>query len=400
MIGWEFPPFFAGGLGTATHGLAKALTKNHEVFFIMPYFSPPKTGKIDDINVFKVTYKEMSPFKVYPDYIDPILDYNYRAYLQVKELLKYHEFDIIHCHDWLSFPAGMRLHDEINIPLVVTVHSTEKDRNVGFVSQDSPITQIEMSGVHKADQVTVVGAPVKKDLCEIYKVPHEKIHIVHNGADIDRFSPDLQKISQIKSTHNLENKNSIGFVGRLTDMKGPEYFVLAAKQVLKKHPATKFLILGRGPKEKELRELVWVLGLENNIEFAGFRPKKEMIQYFYALDAWVFPSVFEPFGMVALEAMLAQKPVVITQISGIAQVVNNEEHAKVVKDRSVGEIANAIIELLDNPQKAKQMGENSRLHAQAAFSWQKLTDQIEQIYQQAINQHNHNWHIQEIATIN
>jgi len=389
MLGWEFPPFISGGLGTACYGLTKALDQiGVKVTFVLPksmnadYAShvrlltpgskdlPPRVSYKEFKNVtFRPIQSTLRPYQTpatrqekdeqtrlqkqlsrivqnFPG--DNAFDTNYDGdmysavyhYAAVAaQLSRDEDFDVIHAHDWMTFPAAIAAAATTKKPLLVHVHSTEFDRSGEHVNQQ--IYDIERQGMVAADKVIAVSKRTRNIIIERYGIDPEKVDVVHNG---------IQRKAKIRWTfgHNTIEKDEriVLFMGRITMQKGPEYFLRAAKKVLQVTDKVKFVMAGSGDLMNASVELAAQLGIGQKVLFTGFLRGESVQKIYQMADLFVMPSVSEPFGLVPLEALDNDVPVIISKQSGISEVI---KHALKVDFWDIDEMANKVVAVLKYP---------------------------------------------------
>jgi glycosyltransferase involved in cell wall biosynthesis len=385
MFGWEFPPHITGGLGTASYGLTKGLMKHDvEIIFVVPKAygdedqravrlvnasDIPVDYKSKEIQEFyeRMTYLEIGS-NIMP-YIDPeefeklheneskLLKENEHIVLGEKynfsgkygsnlmeEVARYalvgasiarnYDFDIIHAHDWLTYSAGIAAKEITGKPLVVHMHATEYDRS-GEGRVNSQVFDLELAGMKMADLVIPVSNLTRNTVIDKYGIDPAKVVTVHNAIE------PVEK-DDLKVERNV-NEKVVTFLGRLTFQKGPEYFVEAAKKILDKDPNVRFVMAGSGDMMNQLIRRVAELKISDKFHFTGFLKGDDVDRMFLLSDVFVMPSVSEPFGLVPLEAMRSNVPVVISKQSGVAEVL---QHALKVDFWDVDGMADAIYGLL------------------------------------------------------
>jgi len=394
MFGWEFPPFNSGGLGVACYGLTRALSKfGHEVIFVLP-------KKLEVSSDFmKIIFADMPnvDIKVFESYLKEYLtSASYRKLLlekdedvyarnlyeeviryakYAKKIAKEESFDVIHAHDWLSFLAGVTAKEISKKPLVVHIHATEFDRS-GDNAIDQNIYEIEKEGFQNADKIIAVSEATKNKVVEKYKIQPDKISVVHNGIDQD----EIENITDLDNRILKLKKRGykiVLFLGRITMQKGPDYFVKAAKKVLNYFPKTLFLIAGSGDMERELIEEVARLKISDKVLFVGFVRGAEKNKLYKSADLFVMPSVSEPFGLVALESVLNNTPVLISKQSGVSEVVHN---ALKVDFWDVDEMVNKIIAVLKLKPLKKELVYNA-LKETKKLSWLEAAKKTSKVYE-------------------
>ncbi|MGV8087167.1 MAG: glycosyltransferase family 4 protein [Candidatus Woesearchaeota archaeon] len=404
MFGWEFPPFMSGGLGTACYGLTKGLTnKNVEVTFVMP--NGPEDMKAEYVklmiasNLKKYNVKikhvdtllrpylsDVQYIKEYDRRLELIKNGNvnsnviygkniyeevYRLSLAAKVIALSDDYDVIHCHDWMTFAAGIEAKKATGKPLVVHVHATEYDRGGGN-GVNSHVYNMEREGMMFADRIIAVSNFTKQKLIDHYGISGDKITVVHNAVD---FSED--KKFDIKKQDKV-----VLFLGRLTLQKGPDYFIEAAKKVLDYDPDVRFIIAGNGDMEAKIVDRVAQLGIGNKVLFAGFVSGNDVDKAYRAADLYVMPSVSEPFGITPLEALRNNVPVIISKQSGVSEVLKN---ALKVDFWDVDELANKIISVLNYRSLHHDLSNHGFMEVHT-FSWNIPADKCIEVYNSVIRE--------------
>ncbi len=459
MLGWEFPPFIAGGLGTACFGLTRALDRlGHQVTFILPravdrsggshvrLLSPDgekgarassgrRRGRafaqerpVDPAGPYTMPEFERTVFRgveaafthPYPGFApesaesedeeggvsglaglsdvltgiaasgretergtlarigaggqhyagDLVGDAERYARLVVA-LTRDEPFDVIHAHDWLTYPAGLALSRVSHRPLIVHVHSTEFDRSGDQVHQ--AVYDIERRGMHGAHRVVAVSMLTKSICISRYGVRPGKVDVVYNGVERESEQPPAGV--------NISSQDRIVlFLGRITMQKGPEYFIAAAKRVLEKLENVKFVVAGSGDMGTRMIELAARMGIGHKVLFTGFLRGRDVERVFRMADCYVMPSVSEPFGIAPLEAMNAGVPVIISKQSGVSEVLS---HALKVDFWDTDEMANKIIAVLRHP----PLGATLRQHGTfelRRLTWEGAAEKCVQSYKKAV----------------
>ncbi len=386
MLGWEFPPFISGGLGTACYGLTKALDQlGINVIFCLPkmvggdytshvrLLSPTgrlsATTKINELKnvIFHTIESSLQPYStpdVYQQRIEDTLKerqvmlggtgsafaggmhYGGNMYEEVHryatvaaELAASEQFDVIHAHDWMTYPAGIVVAAMSGKPLIVHVHSTEFDRSGENVNQ--MIYDIERQGMERADKVIAVSYFTRGIIINRYGISAEKIEVVYNSVQRNSSNNIALTESGIKKGEKI-----VLFLGRITMQKGPEYFLQAAKKVLEVMDNVKFVMAGSGDLMHRSVEMAASLGIGHKVLFTGFLRGEEVRKIYEMADLYVMPSVSEPFGIAPLEALNNDVPVIISKQSGVSEVL---AHALKVDFWDINEIANKIVAVLKYP---------------------------------------------------
>lgn len=385
MFGWEFPPHITGGLGTACFGLTKGLAKHDvDVIFVVPKaYGDEDQQSVKLVNAsdvsFDVTDEEYKEFWRHIKYMEigsNIIPYvapeeysktyeenkktgesftsnvfskhfefsgNYginlmeevaRYALIASEMATRENFDVIHAHDWLTYPAGIAAKKTSGKPLIVHMHATEFDRSGENINQQ--VFDIEREGMMEADRVITVSNLTRNIVITKYGIDPNKVITVHNAVDHSM----LKDVNNIKKPYK---EKLVTFLGRITMQKGPEYFIEAANKVLQKDSNVRFVMAGSGDMLNRMVERVAHLHMADKFHFTGFLKGNDVNRVFSMSDVFVMPSVSEPFGIVPLEAMRSSVPVVISKQSGVAEVL---VHALKIDFWDIDGMADAIYGLL------------------------------------------------------
>ena len=392
MFGWEFPPMSSGGLGTACYGLTKSLSKKGvDITFVVPYSAegndtdflkllPAASIKIRKIKsilqpyMSSMEYKSSLGKKPSPKiYGTGLFDEVHRYTLAAEKIAEEEDFDVIHCHDWMTFGAGIRAKKKKNKPLVLHVHATEFDRT-GGLGVNQYVYDLERHGMHKADKIVAVSNFTKNKIIDHYGIRPEKVDVVHNAVDFTQHHYD--ESFEIKKTDKV-----VLFLGRITLQKGPDYFIYAAKKVLEHEKNVKFVIVGSGDMEPFIIEKAAEMGIADKVLFAGFLNQDDVDRAYKMADVYVMPSVSEPFGITALEAMKNMTPVIVSKQSGVSEVI---KHCFKVDFWDVNELSNKIISLLRYKPLHETMKDQGYTEVKR-FSWDIPAEKCIRIYNQLIS---------------
>jgi len=419
MFGWEFPPHITGGLGTACYGLVKGLAKNNvEVIFVVPkaygdeeadivkivdasdieinqdtlsmedfwkkitfmevgsnlipYVSPEEFLKISSENILEKTEINQtifrSKYKFTGEYGKDLLEEVSRYALVAGALALNNNFDVIHAHDWLTYPAGIAAKSVSGKPLIIHVHATEFDRSGENINQN--VYDIERKGMLAADRIITVSNYTKNIVVSRYGIDESKIFTVHNAVEFDK---DLHENSHWRKT---VPEKVVTFLGRVTFQKGPDYFVEAANLVLSKYKNVRFVMAGSGDMLNRIVKRVAELQISDRFHFTGFLKGDDVNRMFMQSDVYVMPSVSEPFGISPLEAMRAHVPVIISKQSGVAEVL---KHALKIDFWDIDAMADAMYGLLNYnglSNMFRRLGQEEVL----GLKWENAAKQINEIY--------------------
>jgi glycosyltransferase involved in cell wall biosynthesis len=284
------------------------------------------------------------------------------------------EFDVIHAHDWMTFPAGIALATHSGKPLIVQVHSTEFDRSGEHVNQF--VYDIERQGMHAATRVITVSNYTRNIVMNRYAVPPVKVEVVYNGVDHADSPPALPRPAWPTRSDRI-----VLFVGRITMQKGPEYFLRAAKRVLEKLQNVKFIMAGDGDRLHGIIELAAWLGIGHRVFFTRFLRGSDVQRVYRMADLYVMPSVSEPFGIAPLEALQNDVPVIISKQSGLAETFHN---ALKVDFWDINEMANKMVAVLRHPPLGEMLRSHGRQEA-LRFRWEDSAARVNDIYRRVLN---------------
>ncbi len=399
MLGWEFPPFISGGLGTACYGLTHAM-KNMDVNIVM--LLPTSTWGIEGQehtflemetslgeNPEHITFKPV-PSKIPNPYLIPrtyplrigcagaIGGYDGNLVERVNEyakcctkLMKGQNFDVIHAHDWVTFPAGMLLSEKFSKPLIVHVHATEVDRSGSAVNKK--IFEIERKGMKAASVIIAVSDYTADMIVRNYGIPREKIKVVHNGASSSNYT---EKYKVHKNGEKI-----VLFLGRITGQKGPYHFIEAAEKVLQKLDNVKFIMAGWGDLAPSAIETVAAKNLGSKIFFTGFLRGWQVERAYRYADVYVMPSVSEPFGLTAVEAIQQNIPVILSKTTGVGEIL--DKGVVKIDFWDINKIAESIIEILCNPKRAEELVRNGKDEIRS-LTWEDAAQKCVNYYRYAM----------------
>jgi glycogen(starch) synthase len=438
MLGWEFPPFISGGLGTACYGLTRALDNlGTEVLFVLPravaqtegahvqILSPATAtahGKAWTLaglfrhTQFRAVAATMRPYARPGDVgagaeetavpggrmapgaaggrrvrgagrpatirgpaSDPAGNYSGDLFTEIERyaalacaIAAEEQFDVVHAHDWMTFPAGMAAAAQSRKPLVIHIHSTEFDRSGMNVNQH--IYDIERAGMHAAAKVIAVSHMTRSVILRHYGVDPRKVEVVYNAIDENgsESRPPMPPITR--------DEKIVLFLGRITMQKGPEYFLAAAKRVLEVMDNVRFVMAGSGDMIRRMIELAAEMGIGHKVLFTGFLRGNDVRRVFRMADLYVMPSVSEPFGLTPLEALSNEVPVLISKQSGVAEVL---KHALKVDFWDVDEMANKIIAVLRHPPLHATLRDHGGFEVKH-FSWADSAANCLKVYEAAL----------------
>ncbi|MFA7397647.1 MAG: glycosyltransferase family 4 protein [Crenarchaeota archaeon] len=404
---YEYPPKIVGGLGTyAAEITRKFVLSDHDItVFTMndDEGSLPTREIWRGIEVHRPLHIDISDSL--PDVIaedirkwgrgihlfGKLMVYNYLSAAKLVNKLIKHEgmkYDVVVAHDWLSAMGGVTVKRETNLPFAFHVHSTEKGRTMGNGS--GVVSSIELRAGKTADMVVTVSYAMKDELVGL-GFPREKIQVSYNGVDPQKYNPanvPKEDIARVRGKYGIkEDEDMILFLGRLVGVKGVDKLIMAMSHILAKRPKAKLVIVGVGDLQEYLTNLTKITKMGDYVKFCfDFIPEEERINHYAACDVAVFPSYYEPFGIVALEAMSMEKPVVVgaAGVSGMREIVlccGEEQCGYHIDPNNPSDIAWGVLSTLESPEKMKWLGKNGRKRVLAEFTWSKIAKHTLDLYE-------------------
>lgn len=418
MFGWEFPPHILGGLGTASYGITKGLSLQHDMDIT---FCIPKPWGDEDRSFMNIIGMSQVPIvwrDVNYDHVqarigdkmDPQLYYSLRDHIYADfsyrltddlgciefsgrypdnlydEINNYsivagviarqQQFDIIHAHDWLTYPAGIHAKQISGRPLVIHVHATDFDRSRGKVNPT--VYGIEKDGMDHADCIMCVSELTRQTVINHYHQSPEKCITMHNA--VYPLEQDILDMVNAPRPNNEKRDKVVTFLGRITMQKGPEYFVEAAARVLQRTKHIRFCMAGSGDKMEEMILLAAQRGISDRFHFPGFMKGKQVYEAFRDSDVYVMPSVSEPFGISPLEAMQCGVPSIISKQSGCAEILN---HCIKTDYWDIDAMADAIYAICTNDSLHRFLQEEGRKEVNQ-ITWEKVGERIHNCYKKVL----------------
>jgi len=425
MFGWEFPPHISGGLGTASFGLTKGMASldDLEVIFVVPKAwgdEDQNAVRLIGANKIPVAFKQIyyqgirQPIekieissRIIP-YVEPedfwkivssevtgrrilvhtnnkgtvdfsgkyegnLLDEIYKYSVVASVIAEENEFDIIHAHDWLTYPAGIAAKEVSGKPLVIHVHATEFDRSGGNVNPE--VYRIERDGMHAASKIITVSNLTRDIVINKYNVHPDKVETVYNAVEPVKVSEDVV-------VEKGFDEKVVTFLGRITLQKGPEYFIEAAYKVLKVMHNVRFVMAGSGDMMERMMRRAASLKITDRFHFTGFLRGRDVFTMLALSDVYIMPSVSEPFGISPLEAMQSNVPVIISKQSGVAEILT---HAVKTDFWDIDAMADAIYGILNYPSLASMLIKNGKEEV-IRLKWDNSARHVKDIYERVI------WH--------
>lgn len=386
MLTWEYPPRIVGGIARVVHDLSKRLIKDGHEVTVVTYrdnADVPEYENDKGVNVYRV-----DNYMIHPNnFIDWIMQLNFNMLSKATEIInKEGGFDVIHAHDWLVTYAAKSLKNAYDIPIVATIHATEAGRNSGIHDETQRyINDTEWLLTYEATEVIVNSNYMKNEIQRLFGLPFDKINVIPNGINLSNFT-GIERDYDFRRQYAMDNEKIILYVGRLVYEKGVQHLIAAMPKILSNYNDAKLIIAGRGGMMDELRAEASNLGLNDKIYFTGYLNSKQVQKMYKCADVAVFPSTYEPFGIVALEAMLAGVPTVVSDVGGLDEIVTHGVDGMKSYAGNANSIADSVTALLYDHQLATNVSKKAKQKVKDQFNWEKIAQDTHITYEKAICQ--------------
>ncbi len=386
MLSWEYPPRIIGGISRVVYDLAQNLGEFGNDVHVLTCWEPyAKDYEIDNnVTVHRVhVYNNPSN-----NFVEWVMQLNFAMIEYAIKLAQNNEFDIIHAHDWLVAYAARVLKKSYSIPLITTIHATEHGRNNGIYTElQRTINSIEKWFVNESDRLIVNSNYMRDEIISIFNIDSDKISVISNGVDLNKF----EKVSvdeAFRENYAAKNEKIVFYVGRLVNEKGVHVLLNAIPKILSAYNDVKFVIAGKGPCLNNLIELSQKLNIKEKIYFTGFVSEEVLLKLYKCSDIAVFPSTYEPFGIVALEGMVAGIPVVVSDTGGLREIVNHKEDGMKFYNGNSNSLADCIIELLKDENLSNKIRNVALQKVHKLYNWNNISELISSEYKYVISQYN------------
>lgn len=384
MLSWEYPPRIVGGISPHVADLSRQLVLQGIEVHVVTKATPLAPDEETDQNgvfVHRVTLDETPN-----DFLHEIQLLNRATDRRVRQLLEEWRSEgqptLFHAHDWLSLDAARDLKYEYKLPMLATIHATESGRHGGIWNDTSKyIHEQEYWLSYEAWRIIVCSQFMKSEVHRLFNAPWDKIDVIFNGVEATKF--EFEWDESARKAHRARfaapDEKIVLYVGRFVREKGIHVLLNAASAVLSEEPKTKFLIVGGGSRDKFEKFAHWA-GLQDSIIFTGFMANRSLHELYRIADAAVFPSLYEPFGIVALEGMAAGAPVVASDSGGLKEVVHHDETGTLSFANDPGSLAWAILHVLRDPERANRLKEKAKQRLHVDFDWAGLAEKTIEVY--------------------
>lgn len=389
MLSWEYPPRIVGGISRVVYDLAQKLgERGNEVYVITCHDKGTKDMELDkNVHVHRVHSYSINT----NTFIDWVLQLNFSMIEQCIKIINMEgNFDIIHAHDWIVAFAARVLKHSYYTPLISTIHATEAGRNWGIHNETQRyINDVEWWLTYESWRVIVNSRYMKNEARNLFGIPENKVAVIPNGIDINKFK-GYEKDICYRRNYAADNEKIVFFVGRLVNEKGAHILVNAVPKILQYYHDVKFVIAGKGHMFGYLNNLAVELNISQKVYLTGYISDNDLNKLYKCADIAVFPSLYEPFGIVALEGMVAKVPVVVSDVGGMGEIVCHGIDGMKCYAGNVNSLADSILELLFNNGMAKNIKKKAFEKVNNIYNWNVISEQVLRVYEDVMAEYGKN----------
>ena len=382
MFSWEYPPLSYGGLARHVQDLSEALvSQGHQIFVITQGDGKlPREEVVSGVKIYRSNPLQISAI----NFVEHILHLNFLLLEKAINIIdQLGDFDLIHGHDWLVFWVCRVLKHALTKPLLYTIHATEFGRNQGIYNEiQRYINDLEWYATFEAWRVIVCSNFMKQEVKNLFQLPDDKVLEIANGVNEENYQADYSKA--FRQNYASPDEQIILYVGRIVREKGIQVLIQSIPEILQRNPASKFVIAGKGPYLDSLKAQADYLGISNRVYFTGFISDEERNKLYRCADLAVFPSLYEPFGIVALEAMATMTPVIVSAVGGLVEFVEDGENGLTVPPNDPPRLAQAILQLLNKQNTARRLANNGYRLVKEKYSWKQIARKTVKVYQEVL----------------
>jgi len=393
LISWEYPPYVVGGMGKHVADLAPVLGGQ---IVDGPHYSGPLYVDVlttryaggaheEQVNEFLTVYRVDAPPFDPVDHYNSVVEGNQHLVDRADELAERHPYDLIHIHDWLVAKAGITLKHRWKAPLVTTIHATERGRHQGHIPSEtsSQIDRMEWQSCFEAWNVIACSEFMRHELQNYFGVPASKTVVIPNGVNLDEMTRcPSDKRALLRHRYAPNGERLLLYVGRVVYEKGLHVLIRAMPRILAEYPGTRLLVAGKNGEK--YWPLAYELNVEKSINFLGYISDDERDCLYAVVDASIFPSLYEPFGIVALEAMAAGSNVIVSSVGGLGEVVRHLETGLTVFPNDPMSIVWAVNKLFSDPASAEERRRRALLDVEDTYSWRHIAKRTTTLYRDIV----------------
>jgi glycogen(starch) synthase len=383
MLSWEYPPVIVGGLGRHVHALATSLAvTGHEVTVVTRHAEgAPLTEWADGVRIVRAPEDPPAFPLATPSLLAWTMAFNHTLTRAALRAVDSGTYDVIHAHDWLVTHTAVTLKEHLGLPLVATIHATEAGRHQGWLPDEMNkcIHTVEWWLGHEACRVLVCSGYMRWEVSRLLELPPSRVDVIPNGVDNRVWRAPPRAVAAARSRFGAGGP-LIGYAGRLVYEKGVQHLVGAVPRLRKQHPGLRVVIAGDGPFLGELQHEAGQLGLQDSVSFPGFLTTSELPAMLAATNATVVPSLYEPFGMVALEAAAAGAPLAVAATGGLAEIVEPGVTGVTFPHSDPDALAEAVDTLLADQRFARRVARRARSMVTERYGWTSIAARTAESY--------------------
>lgn len=390
-LAWEYPPKVIGGLARHAGYLSRALAEQGHRITVLTQGDPALPPEQDDggVRVLRLPVHEPRP----RDFTGWVKRLNFEMVEKAIRLYADGErFDVIHAHDWLAAYAGKTLKHGLAVPLVATVHATEYGRNNGLHNDlQRYISNVEWSLTYEGWRIICCSRFMEEEIHRVFQTPLDKIRVVPNGVHMPNSAEQKGDLSAsdraFRRRYAGDEEPLLFFMGRIVYEKGLHVLLDALPAVLARLPNLRLVVAGDGPLRGQFERQARQLGIADNVTFYGFADDDDRDRFLRGAQAAVFPSLYEPFGIVALEGMAADVPVIVGDVGGFAEIVSHRKTGLLARPGDASALAEAIIELLTDEELSVRLRKSARREVEQKYSWSRIASATADIYDEVLSEY-------------
>lgn len=385
MLSWEYPPRIIGGISRVVHDLAQTMAKKGCEVHVVTCWEQGSLEFEKDKNVY---VHRVHAYDIHTNnFVDWVMHLNFALLEKAVQVANKEKFDVIHAHDWVVAYASRALKYMYNIPLVSTIHATEFGRNHGLHNDmQRYISSVEWWLTYESWKVICNSEYMKNEIKYVFQLPEDKIAVINNGVQVDKFK-GIERDYDYRRNFAADNEKVIFFVGRLVQEKGVQVLVDASLKIMANYHDVKFVIAGKGPQLDYLKHKVNSMGISHKFYFTGYISDNELLKLYKCADIATFPSLYEPFGIVALEAMVANVPVVVTDTCGLGEIVEHGTDGMKAFTGNANSLADCILALLFDHNLSEKVKANAMKKANSIYNWDGISDQTIKLFEEVVINH-------------
>ena len=389
VLSWEFPPYVVGGMGKHVAELAPALgglpTTSGPIQIDLVTTRMNGGPTTEQINEYVTVYRVDTPALNPSDLVNSVISGNQVLVDAATPIGDSRPYDLIHIHDWLVTKAGVALKHRWKAPMITTIHATERGRHRGHIPDEAShqIDRTEWQACFESWRVVACSQFMKQEIQNYFEVPGDKISVIVNGLNLNGIEEcDPGQMAALRSLYAPDGERLLLFVGRIVHEKGLQVLLRAMPRILANHPKTRLLVAGKNGAA--MWNLAYELGVDHAVFFLDFVTNAQRDCLYRTVDAAIFPSLYEPFGIVALEAMANQCNVIASSIGGIGEVVHHLENGLTVYPNDPLSIAWAVEKVFADPAAAAQRRKTALGEVKTLYNWTAIAQQTAKLYEAVV----------------